>query len=448
VGSGLVGGLTFGWIEAIRFGWQYRPIMTPRIWADALSYSGLAHAVLWTLSGVVLLGVCATGVIVARWTRRAGALRTAAAILFVLLMVLFLLVRSLTKERFLLVLLLGKGLLHAWLAVMASYLIVAVVIGHWTARRTSGRFARGIRFFGWIAFCPTAALLLSCLTVQWFERPKLMEPTTRWKETRGSSEHSGSKPNIVLVVLDTQRVDRLGCYGYQRPTTPRLDAFAADALLYENCVSPSIWTVPSHASMFTGLLPSEHGANLGHTTLDGGFTTMAEFLQRIGYETIALSNNDWLDPWTGLTQGFDRVIFPMRLHEARGNEIDRLFDEVLYPLGSFGKWIGAVTTHDQGENSPISSSNAGSTGATATGRSFSSSTTSNRTHRTTRTCPIEGCSSDRKTWTPRTGRTASSGEARSASHCSSGTASPQPTCKCSATCMTRRRGRRMTTWES
>jgi arylsulfatase A-like enzyme len=65
---------------------------------------------------------------------------------------------------------------------------------------------------------------------------------------------------VLWIVWDTVRADRLGVYGYDRPTTPNLDAWSKDARVFEDCISPGSWTVPSHASMFTGLLPSEHGA--------------------------------------------------------------------------------------------------------------------------------------------------------------------------------------------
>ena len=61
------------------------------------------------------------------------------------------------------------------------------------------------------------------------------------------------KPNIVFVVLDTHRRDRLGCYGYHRDTSPNLDAFAQQATMFDNAVSPAQWTIPSHASMFKWL---------------------------------------------------------------------------------------------------------------------------------------------------------------------------------------------------
>ncbi|PSB57040.1 sulfatase, partial [filamentous cyanobacterium CCP1] len=64
------------------------------------------------------------------------------------------------------------------------------------------------------------------------------------------------RPDILFLVLDTQRADRLSCYGYDAPTSPHLDAFAAKATLFQRAIAPAQWTIPSHASMFTGVYPS------------------------------------------------------------------------------------------------------------------------------------------------------------------------------------------------
>ena len=103
-----------------------------------------------------------------------------------------------------------------------------------------------------------------------------------------------SKTNILLIILDTHRFDRLGCYGYARGTTPNLDAFARSAITFENAIAPAQWTIPSHASMFTGLPPSTHQATQANSKLDGRFVTFAEHLKRSGYETVGFCNNPLL----------------------------------------------------------------------------------------------------------------------------------------------------------
>ncbi len=114
-------------------------------------------------------------------------------------------------------------------------------------------------------------------------------------------------PNVVLLVMDTVRADRLSTYGYPLPTAPTLDALAREAIRFENAYSTSSWTLPAHASLFTGLFPDVHGANQEHWRLDDRFTTLAELLADKGYATAAFSANPWVAYRTGLMQGFQHV---------------------------------------------------------------------------------------------------------------------------------------------
>lgn len=144
------------------------------------------------------------------------------------------------------------------------------------------------------------AALLAAATLLW-PRP---EPT---------------RPNVLLVVWDTVRADHLSLYGYGRPTTPKLEAWAADATVYERAWSPAMWTLPSHAAMFTGLPASSHGAHGGHRWLDERYETLAETLHDAGYDTAALSSNVFASPMANLTQGFQAVqtSYPRRKGEDR-----------------------------------------------------------------------------------------------------------------------------------
>src|SRR6056297_2959867 len=90
--------------------------------------------------------------------------------------------------------------------------------------------------------------------------------------------------NVLFVILDTVRKDRLGPYGADRGTTPTLSRFAAEATVFESAVAPAPWTLPVHASLFTGRYPSEHGATQERPYLDDA-TTLAATLSAAGYET-------------------------------------------------------------------------------------------------------------------------------------------------------------------
>ncbi|MGQ4556562.1 sulfatase-like hydrolase/transferase [Halobellus sp. GM3] len=113
-----------------------------------------------------------------------------------------------------------------------------------------------------------------------------------------------SPENVLFVVMDTVRKDRLTPYGYDRPTTPNLAAFAEEATVFEQAVAPAPWTLPVHASLFTGMYPSQHGADQENPYLEGA-TTLAETLSAAGYDTACYSSNAWITPYTHLTDGFD-----------------------------------------------------------------------------------------------------------------------------------------------
>ncbi|QLK26415.1 sulfatase [Natrinema zhouii] len=122
---------------------------------------------------------------------------------------------------------------------------------------------------------------------------------------RGTADGTDPRPsNVLFVVLDTVRKDRLEPYGYERATTPELSRFAEEATVFESAVAPAPWTLPVHASLFTGRYPSEHGADQGSPYLDDA-TTLASTLSAAGYDTACYSSNAWITPYTGLTDGFD-----------------------------------------------------------------------------------------------------------------------------------------------
>ncbi len=112
-------------------------------------------------------------------------------------------------------------------------------------------------------------------------------------------------PNIVLIVLDTTRSDRLSVYGHSRKTTPFLERFGSSGVRFDQAWSVSSWTLPSHATMFTGLHPDEHGATQENFTISEDLDTLAERLKTRGYQTAGFSNNPWVSHRVGLTQGFD-----------------------------------------------------------------------------------------------------------------------------------------------
>ncbi|MGC9400029.1 MAG: sulfatase [Anaerolineae bacterium] len=103
-----------------------------------------------------------------------------------------------------------------------------------------------------------------------------------------------TKPDILLLVLDTLRADRLSSYSYHRTTSPNLDAFAEEGVLFERAISPAQWTIPAHASLFTGEYPTTHTTTQIYDRHPKEEKTLAELLRAQGYATVGFCNNPLL----------------------------------------------------------------------------------------------------------------------------------------------------------
>ncbi len=116
----------------------------------------------------------------------------------------------------------------------------------------------------------------------------------------------GRRPyNLVLVSIDTLRADRLGAYGYSRDTSPVIDAFAKDSVVFENTVAVTSWTIPSHMTMFSGLYPASHGVIRPQLRPGRDFTLLAEILKEKGYATFAYTGGAFMSRGFGFSRGFD-----------------------------------------------------------------------------------------------------------------------------------------------
>jgi arylsulfatase A-like enzyme len=121
--------------------------------------------------------------------------------------------------------------------------------------------------------------------------------------SRGSATR---RPNVILISIDTLRADRLGCYGYAKPTTPAIDAFRAEAVLFRTAIASASSTLPSHATIFTALAPQHHGATWPrYFPLAARFVTLTELLRDAGYRTAAWVGGGQLSPVYGVNQGFE-----------------------------------------------------------------------------------------------------------------------------------------------
>ena len=151
-------------------------------------------------------------------------------------------------------------------------------------------------------------ILLCCMTA-------VMLPACRRSE-QGASVEPAPPPNIVLIVVDTLRADRVGCFGADRATTPAIDGLATDGVVFDRAYSVAPWTMPSVASILTGLYPGAHGVDHISAVLPDQADTLAERLHRAGYNTTGIVSHVLLTRKFNFHQGFDTYLES----EARGHD--------------------------------------------------------------------------------------------------------------------------------
>ena len=125
--------------------------------------------------------------------------------------------------------------------------------------------------------------------------------------------------DVVLLTLDTTRADRLGCYGSRDVATPNLDRLARSGVLFRTAYAHVPLTCPSHASILTGLSPSEHGVSRTRPDLGEDLPTLPELLRKVGYRTVGISSSYWVSAATGFDRGFDVFIHSWQRCQAWTN---------------------------------------------------------------------------------------------------------------------------------
>ena len=155
--------------------------------------------------------------------------------------------------------------------------------------------------FSW----PIAAVAAAVALYPAVKSPSLLEGSPRSAPVHEAAPPQ-TRPSFVVVVLDTVRADHTSAYGYHRDTTPNLALLSTRGVRFERAYATGHWSLPSHASLFTGLLVSRHGAHSEHLALDAHHPTLAEVLARHGYETANFTGNAWIGPGIGMTRGFQR----------------------------------------------------------------------------------------------------------------------------------------------
>ncbi len=125
----------------------------------------------------------------------------------------------------------------------------------------------------------------------------------------GCAHEPDRRPNVLLISLDSVRRDMLGCYGARfagRSPSPNLDRLAAQGVRIENALSSTSWTLPAHATLFTGVSEFVHGVEQDGQRLGEEFPTLAEHLRDAGYRTAGVYSGPYLDPRFGFGRGFER----------------------------------------------------------------------------------------------------------------------------------------------
>ena len=234
---------------------------------------------------------------------------------------------------------------------------------------------------GWLAgkeltsrkLCSWVIVSCGLMSLSFLWIPGLPQPQVHQTPTLSNPDLL-TRPSVVVVVLDTVRQDHLSTYGYGPATSPGLTEIARYATRYTNAFADSSWSLPSHASLLTGLRPDQHGAHRAIVSLEQSpaesdqtrlvieplplrdeFTTLAEIAQEEGYETVLVAaNSAFLIAAYGLTQGFGyvdnraRVTRPVEpvsapFFRSRG-WYERLINNV-YPakqiVAHFGDWLAA-----------------------------------------------------------------------------------------------------------
>jgi hypothetical protein len=152
---------------------------------------------------------------------------------------------------------------------------------------------------------------------------RLVRPALRRRPATGGGADVAApsprrRPHVFVYLVDTLRADHLGCYGYRKPVSAQVDAFAKEATLFD-AVAPSSWTKASVASLLTGRSPIVHRAQDRGDTLVPELVTLPELLGAAGYRTYALYANTWVSETFGLVRGFEE----RRFLDARSDRLTR-----------------------------------------------------------------------------------------------------------------------------
>lgn len=350
--AGLLTGLAeMAWIFVWPIvGAQFQPTipMTPR---------GVLFVALAAIATDIPVALCATGLVALVLTlpRRMGRIRGTgtSGLLRAWLVVAMLGAYLISGWTFLFITSMrhmSPGKLAGWLALIIATSLAATFPFVWGAIRLIAR-----RRTAWLPPILFAVAYVAMMFVVAKRYPELQDATA---QPTISTAHA---PNVLLITLDTLRVDYLGCYGNEWIDTPNLDALATDAVVFEQAISQAPSTTPSHASIMTSRYPFDHGAENGRP-IRSGLVTIADALRARGYQTVAFTSATTTRSFnSGLDQGFDNYVdslVPWSMLFGR-DEFQHL---ILFHVAGFmqhSQIAGEVVTHravawlDERDNAPF-----------------------------------------------------------------------------------------------
>lgn len=204
----------------------------------------------------------------------------------------------------------GRWQGEAYLVLLAG-LAAAVLAGGWIAWSGGRIHGKGKKpVWRW------AAVVLLVAVAVWLAANALAARQEGPGNGKIRSGPEGRPANVVILLVDALRPDHLSAYGHALPTSPTIDRLAREGVLFRTCYATSTWSIPTHASIFTGLFPSSHGAYTLYSALDPEIPTLAQILAARGYRTASLFDNPLLGKRYGLTHGFQTALGVDNAHKV------------------------------------------------------------------------------------------------------------------------------------
>jgi arylsulfatase A-like enzyme len=223
-------------------------------------------------------------------------------------------------------------------------LTAAVYAVAWRLRRRLG--AARLRRWLWVA--TGLAVVVTLVTGFCLVRCPLFNPGAYRVSETGRRAAPQAGPDVLWIVLDAVRADRLSLYGHEARTSPFLEEFAGQSTVFDRAIANGMWTLPTHASMFTGLAVRSHG--VGYTTfrLDDSFRTVSDALREAGYATGLFSNNSLVAPMSNLSKGFDTALVLYHFQRATRFSLGFLCEKwgITPPLPWLDLDYGAALTNE------------------------------------------------------------------------------------------------------